>query len=180
MQRYKQIQFIWYPGSKQSHRGCDIFSNGLHTVIPERLQSSFGLLRMSHLLLQVSFLPLMFSRPLCILASFTFFPLFLFLNTVHIGCGLAWLIIMAWTREQGRRIEGVSTLKHGLSVMILPANYLSAASVTPPHPTPPPPSPKNRLNTREWPALDFMLHWTLNKLEEGHPRTANCKKHMVY
>lgn len=129
MRRCGPVQYIWYPGSNCNVWGCDVYRNGLHTVVPERLQSSFGLLRMSHLLPQISFAPLMYSHPLCILASFTFSSCLS--PTLCTSLGSLW---GAWVGEQGRWIEGVRTLERGLSSMICPANYPSVASVTAPPP----------------------------------------------
>ena len=100
MRRCGRVQFIWYPGSNCNVWGCDVYRNGLHTVVPERLQSSFGLLRMSHLLPQISFAPLMYSHPLCILVSFTFSPAFL-QHCARLGSVLARLIMRGLSGRKG-------------------------------------------------------------------------------
>lgn len=176
MRRCGPVQYIWYPGSNCNVWGCDVYRNGLHTVVPERLQSSFGLLRMSHLLPQISFAPLMYSHPLCILASFTFSScLSPTLCTSRLCSRSAHYEGPEWENRVGElKVWGHwSAASHPWSARLI--TQVWPASLRPPRLL-----PRNRLNTWEWPALDFMLHWTLNKLEEGHPQTANCKKHMVY
>lgn len=128
----RAFRFSRYPRSRRRHFAV-IHTVMDFTVVPERLQSSFGLLRMSHLLLQVSFPHSRLFSPLvhsCFFYSFLSISL-LFLDTAHVHRGLPRLIMKARTGEQAGRIEGVSTLERGLSAMIRPANYLSAGHHTP-------------------------------------------------
>lgn len=112
-----------------------------HTVVLDRPQSCFGLLRMSHLLLHLS-LP----YPCALLLLLRLSPLSQYVCSVPAK-------LITWARMEERERD---TASHTWCARLITLRgwrrrfFLS-------------PLPKNRLNTWDWPAPDFTLHWTLNK-----------------